>query len=89
MYSLLLGLFYLFLGFSTYRKFREKWINDKIGNADLFHSDFTHRKQLRHRYHPRCCAVIPITFQLPGASTSNMKSAYLLSPRMGGAHDSR
>ena len=36
MYSLLLGLFYLFLGFSAYRKFREKWINDKIGNAVFF-----------------------------------------------------
>jgi ABC-type arginine/histidine transport system permease subunit len=36
MYSLLLGLFYLFLGFSAYRKFRDKWINDKIGNAVFF-----------------------------------------------------
>jgi len=36
MYSLLLGRFYLILGFSTYRKFREKWINDKIGNAVYF-----------------------------------------------------
>ena len=36
MYGLLLGLFYFILGFSTYRKFREKWINDKIENAVYF-----------------------------------------------------